>query len=248
MTRMLGVLLAGCAMGATPPLAAQGRATSTESGVAKSEAAELARLIYPEALNSAIVSYTILHIVSPGYHAAPDLRALEAEHSGIIDAMIAAMRPEFERGRRQALPQLWAQTSAVYAAGLTRDELRQAVAFYASPAGQRLALAERTAVAHAETKNNQVGAQKDPAEGVDPFDARARSVFEASETGRKLAALQPQIEAILNDWNSTRTPEADARVGEAMSKAAARFYDPTDTPIRLTPMSELKPSYREPTK
>jgi hypothetical protein len=248
MTRMFGIVLAGCTMGAASLLAVQGRATSTESKADASEAVELARLIYPEALNSAIVSYTILHVVSPGYHADPNLRTLEAAHTGIIDAMVAAMRPEFERGRREALPRLWAQTSAVYAAGLTRDELRQAVAFYASPAGQRLASAERTAVAHAETKINQVGAQKDPAGGLDPADARARSVFEASETGQKLAALQPQIEAILNDWNSTRTPEADARVGEAMSKAAARFYDPIDTPIRLTPLIEPKPDDREPAK
>jgi hypothetical protein len=243
--RMLAIVLAGCAMGAASLVAAQEGAVTTAGKAAASEAAELARLIYPEALNSAIVTYTILHVVSPAYHADPNLRTLEADHPGIIDAMIAAMRPEFERGRREALPGLWARTGAVYAAGLTRDELRQSVAFYASPAGRRLALAERTAVAHADTRNDQVGAQADPAKGLDPDDAQARSVFEASATGQKLAALQPQIEVIVAAWNSARTPEADARVGEAMSKAAARFYDPTAAPIRLAPLSEPKPSGRE---
>ena len=235
------MMIAGCALAAASPVAAQGRPTSTVSKADASAATRLARLIYPEALNDAIVTYTIVHVVGPAYHADPNLRTLEADRPGIVDAMIAAMRPEFERGRREALPQLWAQTGAVYAAGLTPVELREAVGFYSSATGRRLALAEQRAVAHAEHRSDQVGAQADPAKGLDPDDARARSVFEATATGQKLAALQPQIAAILSAWNDTRTPGADARVGEAMSKAAARFDDPT-------PRGRLRPSDRKPAK
>lgn len=246
MTRALGLVLAGFALGATSPLAGQKQAASTASEADASAAAMLARLIYPEALNSAIVTYTIVHIVGPAYHADPSLRTLEADHPGIVDAMIAAMRPAFERGRREALPQLWAQTGAVYAAGLTPIELREALRFYSSAAGRRLALAERKAVAHAELRSAQVGAQTDPAKGLNPDDARARSAFEATATGQKLAALQPRIAAILSAWNNTRTPEADARVGEAMSRAAARFDDPTPAPVRLMPLGRSQPSDRPP--
>lgn len=48
----------------------------------------MARLIHPEPLNRAIADYTITHIVTPAYRADPELKSLEAEHPGIIDAMV----------------------------------------------------------------------------------------------------------------------------------------------------------------
>ena len=103
---VFGLVLTGCAMGAESLVAARERPASTASKVEAPDAAKLARLIYPEALNSAIVTYTIIHVVTPTYHDDPGLQTLEADHPGIIDAMIAVMRPEFEQGRREALPRL----------------------------------------------------------------------------------------------------------------------------------------------
>jgi hypothetical protein len=225
MTRVFGLALVGCAMGAASLVAARDRPAALPSKVDVQNAATLARLIYPEALNRAIVSYTMTHIVAPAYHADPSLQALEAAHPGIIDAMIAAMRPEFERGRREALPRLWAETAAVYAAGLTPDELRHAVAFHNSPAGRRLAMAEQAAVAHASPPSNRAGSRDVQPATATPDDIRAKGAFDATAAGRKLAALRPRIEALTSAWNNAPTPEADARVSEAMSKAADRFYD-----------------------
>ena len=109
----------------------------------------LARLIYPSALNTAINDYTFRNIVTPTYHADVDLKRLEAEHPGIVDAIIAGMRPAFDKGRDEALPVLWATTGAIYAESLTLAELRQAITFYESPGSQRLELLEEAAIIHA---------------------------------------------------------------------------------------------------
>lgn len=149
MIRIFGLVLAGCAVGAAGLAPARDRPASTADKAETQDAATLARLLYPEALNSAIVNYTIVHRITPSYRNDPSLRTLKADRPGIVDAIIAAMRPVVEQGRREALPRLWAETGAVYAAELTPDELRQAVAFHKTPAGRHLALAEQNAVANA---------------------------------------------------------------------------------------------------
>jgi hypothetical protein len=246
MMRVFGFMLAGCALGATSLVVARDRPASSADKAETQDAATLARLIYPEALNSAIVTYTIVHRVTPSYRNDPSLRTLEADRPGIIDAIIAAMRPVVEQGRREALPRLWAETGEIYAAGLTPDELRQAVAFHKSPAGRRLALAERNAVANASPRPDRAGHQAGQRTDADPEDVRSRRVFAATPTGRKLSSLRPQIEAIVKAWNNSWTPEADARLGEAMSKAADRFYDLSPEPVRLTPTARPQPRGREP--
>jgi len=246
MTRISGLVLAGSVMLATDLAAAQNHPEPTTGEPERQDAPALARLIYPEALNGAITTYTIANIVTPTYHADPSLQALEADHPGIIDAMVAAMRPEFERARRDALPRLWAATSAVYAADLTPDELRRAMAFYTSPVGQRLALADQEAIAHAAPLTMPAGSgMADLRRGADPDDGRMREAFDATATGRKLIVLQPRIDAIMKAWNEERLPQADARITEAMSQAAARFEDLTPPSVRLTPTGKPHPSPRE---
>jgi hypothetical protein len=103
--RIYSFALAACTVAAASAVAARVPASNAGCSSATQPAAILARLVYPEALNRAITTYTLVHIVTPTYHADKELKQLEADHPGIIDAMIAAMRPEFERGRREALPQ-----------------------------------------------------------------------------------------------------------------------------------------------
>ena len=226
---------------------AQSLPSPSTSQAAAQDAVTLARLTYPEALNQAIIAYTIDHVVTLIYHADPELRRLEADHPGIIDAMIAAMRPELERGRREALPRLWTRTSAVFAAGLSIDDLRQAVAFYTSAAGRREMLAEQHAVVHASPPKGHPGARTSRPTSVRQGGSQASRTFEASAAGRKLAALRPQIAEIVSAWNSEATPEVDARVSQAMSKAADRLLSPALEPVRLIPLIGPRPTHRDPT-
>jgi hypothetical protein len=167
------------------------------------------------------------------YHADKELQQLEADHPSIIDAMIAAMRPEFERGRREALPQLWEKTCGVYASGLNPEDLRQAIAFFGSPAGQRLARAKRDAVEHASPAD--ASSRPDRASTVASKDMQEQDAFRATATGRKMEALQARIDKIVSAWNEAPTPEADRRVNEAMTRAAASFDDSEPEPVRLIP-------------
>jgi hypothetical protein len=231
--RIYSFALAACTVAAASAVAARVPASSAECSSATQPAAVLARLVYPETLNRAITTYTLVHIVTPTYHADKELKQLEADHPGIIDAMIAAMRPEFERGRREALPQLWEKTCDVYASGLSPEDLRQAIAFLASPAGQRLARARREAVEHALPPDASL--RPDRASTVASKDTQEQDAFRATATGRKFEGLQARIDAIVSVWNEAPTPEADRRVSEAMSRAAASFYDSEPEPVRLIP-------------
>jgi hypothetical protein len=230
---MYAFALAACTVAAAGAVAARVSAAKVECSSATQPAAVLARLTYPETLNQAITVYTLVHIVTPTYHADKGLQQLEADHPGIIDAMIGAMRPEFERGRREALPQLWEKTCHVYASSLSLQELRQAIAFLGSPTGQRLARAKREAVEHASPPDAH--SRPDRASTAVSKDTQAQDAFRATATGRKLEGLQARIDEVVSAWNETPTPEADRRVNEAISRVAASFYDSEPEPIRLIP-------------
>lgn len=207
----------------------------------RDEATILAKLIYPEALNRAITTYTIVQVVTPAYHADQGLQSLEADYPGIIDAMIAAMQPEFEQGRVDALPTLWAKTAAVYASNLSLDELQQTMAFYASPAGQRLSAAKRDAIANASSPRPERRAGPDPDSGSKPDEVQLSRTFASTATGRKLAALQPQIDAIIAAWSEAPTPEADARVTAALSKVVTRYS--RSAPRSVDPRPTMPPQH-----
>lgn len=182
----------------------------------------LARMVYPVSLNAAIDDYTFRAVVTPTYRADPGLKQLEADHPGIIDAIVAAMRPAFEQGRRDALPALWAATAAIYANGLTADELRAAIAFYDGPVGRRLERLMEAAVRHAAPPaNGTVIGLASPGPADD--DRAAKRRFDATPAGLAFAALQPRIEQATDRWNAAPTPAADTRTNAAIAAVIARF-------------------------
>lgn len=180
---------------------------------------ELARLIYPASLNSTIVAYTFENIVGPGYRADPNLKALEAAHPGIIDAILAAMRPEFERGRTDALSVLWAETGDLYARRLDPTELRQAIAFHGSPVGLQLRAVEAQDVTSAGEESAEVVLRSGPALEV----GAAKAAFDATSAGRKLIALRAEVDAINASWNKAPMLEVNARIEAALAKVMTRF-------------------------
>lgn len=224
MKQRFGLLPATLVLAATNPAAAREAPVAIPAAEAnRLEADKLARLIYPEMLNRAITAYTIAHIVTPAYHADPGLRSLEKDYPGIIDAMIAAIRPVFAQGRVDALPALWTKTAAVYTSNLSREELQEAIAFYESLDGQRLAAAEREAIASAPPPT--LSDQGDPGRLSETLadDVHLTRSFDATATERKLATLQPRIDAIIAAWNEVPAPATDARVSAALSKVVASF-------------------------
>ena len=236
-----GLLFVVCATQATGSVTAREVLTVTSEKTQCVEAAMLARLIYPEALNRAITRYTIIHVVNPAYHADRGLRSLEADYPGIIDAMIAAMQPEFEQGRVDALPTLWAKTAAVYASNLSLDELREANAFYASPVGQRLYAAKRDAIANASPPSAERQSGSDPHSDSKPDEVQLSRTFNSTATGQRLATLQPQIDTIIAAWSETPTPEANARVTAALSKVVARYS--RSAPRSVDPRPTMPPQH-----
>lgn len=87
------VVASGTMMAARPASPTRVSPQALDAGI------ELARLIHPASVNSAIVSYTFVNVVGPTYRADPNLKTLEAAHPGIIEAIIAAIRPIADAAR-----------------------------------------------------------------------------------------------------------------------------------------------------
>lgn len=211
------VVASGTMMAARPASPTRVSPQALDAGI------ELARLIHPASVNSAIVSYTFVNVVGPTYRADPNLKMLEAAHPGIIEAIIAPIRPKFEQGRTRVLPALWKKTGALYARELDMAELRQAVAFYGSPTGRRLVDFEARAIIHAGPPGKPSADILASAPNPASPDVAAKSAFDATPAGRRLAALEPEAAAIDAAWNNAPAPEGDARTNAALAEVMSRF-------------------------
>ena len=111
----------------------------------------------------------------------------------------------------------------LYQQQLDAAELHDAMAFLRrSPWGARLAAVAAQAIIHAPPPDELADKAYNPPM-PDPYDAAAKRAFDATPAGRKLLALQPQIDAIIATWNDAPMPQTDARIDAAMAKVLVRF-------------------------
>ena len=182
----------------------------------------LAKLTYPARMDAVVMTYAFTTDVAATYRADANLHALDVKHPGLVDAMVAALLLEYRRARDAALPRLWARNGAAYAGRLDAAELRQAIAFFDSPAGHRIIELAIQGIAAAPPPENGVGDTVIyPAEPTRE-DAIAQAMFDATSAGRKLAAMRTEVAAINDDWSSKAAPD-QAIASAAMSKVIARF-------------------------
>jgi hypothetical protein len=166
----------------------------------------LAKLTYPAEMDAVAMTYAFTTDVTATYRADANFHALDVKHPGLVDAMVAALLLEYRRARDTALPRLWARTGAAYAGRLNAVELRQAVAFFDSPAGHRIVELAIQGIAAAPLPEN--GADNTVIYPAEPTreDAMAQATFDATSAGRKLAAMRTEVAAINDDWNTKAAP------------------------------------------
>jgi len=122
-------LWAVLAAAAAPAGAAEDRSASSPEALAA--AGELFALKFERAgvqLNAQAVEHTWPSVE----------KALRTRNPALDDAALADLRGEFSRIRLHKMQELLKDAPAIYARYLTRDEMREIIAFYRTPAGTRL--------------------------------------------------------------------------------------------------------------
>lgn len=199
-------------------------------------AAELVGVLNSQELVRAQVNKMLGDTLPKAFAASPDFAAMEREHPGVTQAVIGAMRPIILNGMLARLPTLSARLTPIYAQAFTTAELHTLIDFYKSPTGARVikAMGEGTDFSRllgdmVANKNNAVttegvraGVQSGVAEVIrtaTPEDMKAMEALAATDAGKKLREIAPQIQAASVAWGSEPDPQLNAQVESAVKSA-----------------------------
>lgn len=171
----------------------------------------------------------------------PTYQVLEKQYPGIIMAIVDGSRPIIEAETRKEAPQLIDRLGTLYASYMTDDELGNALDFYGSPTGKWVietvaTNSDATAVMQKAiddpdakmvpddvTKSTINPALPTLVAGMTPDRLKATSAFVATSAGRKIKALQPQVNQISADWANAMKADAGPAVGTAMIGIAQKY-------------------------
>lgn len=171
-----------------------------------------------------------------------DMRELEKEHPGAIKMMLDAMAPLIREETIRTLPQLWDRLGALYAANMTEQELRDAIAFYAGPVGVRLRAAT---VSNLDMKAMLTEVIADPDKDISekamgsslgstalgavralsPEDQKALAQFAFTPAGAQIQRLNSQTIKAVSAWGNEASPELDAKLEKITEDVVNRILD-----------------------
>ena len=210
-----------------PPQTAQVTAT---------QAIELARLMSPSKL---LVDMEVRefdkHFV-PSLRSDPELKSLEDEYPGLLEAMHKASRGLVVEATGRSAGKIHAAVAKVIEASFTAADIAELTHFYRSPVGlktlqQMAASADagqvyQNAVSESDFKltETQIDTQihesaRKAAQSFTPDEQTAMMLFIAKPSFGKLAKAQPKIRQILADEFNAPDPDFDRQVEQAMSAA-----------------------------
>jgi hypothetical protein len=171
----------------------------------------------------------------------PAYQQLEQQYPGIIMAIVNGSRPIIEAKTNERKPELIARLSALYAGYMTDAELGKALDFYGSPTGKWViqtvatnsdaaAVMQRgienpeTAMTPEDVTNSTINpALPTLVAGMTPERLKTATAFAATSAGRKVKALQPQINQAAADWANKLKVDAGSEVGTAMIGIAQSY-------------------------
>jgi hypothetical protein len=204
------------------------------------KAMELARTVQPREILIENTMSVLDKQAVEGLHSEPNLKQMEAEHPGLVDAMWAAARPILAETVVKSIPELWNGLAGVYARHFTSAQLDQAIQFFRSPTGRKFVVEmNRNAdikpmirdaagpgdgrigeQSYLQTVN---GAAQAAAAAMTPAETREFERFMTTPTGRALAGAGPDVTRVILAWTNRTDPETDARVQAAMVGAVEKF-------------------------
>lgn len=163
-----------------------------------------------------------------------DLKALEADYPGILDAMWEACEPILRRYSEQEDPALIARLSDLYVARLTRSEIDALIRFYSTPTGEKLVRTMYESADYRPILRASLDDRATTAEDIGEVQKNARgavlkSVTEADhaaleDLGRSISltkanALGAEVRQLMASWMNEPDSEMDAAIEAALLPA-----------------------------
>ncbi|MCW3846940.1 DUF2059 domain-containing protein [Sphingomonas sp. LB-2] len=238
MIRAAALLIAAGAI-APLPAVAQTAAPMAADPARQTLGLQLAKLLNPEALTMAVLDRMLGDRTAQAMLADPDMKAMEERYPGILKAMVEAMKPILIRHLRQALPSMWDRLGTFFAAELSEEDLRAAIAFYGSPTGTRMIelmaegldlgpmIGTMASDGYVVTEQNLSATARSAAVAVvgqlTPAQLQDADRFGRSPSGQRVLALRPRMMQIIADWSNAPSPEMDAEIEAAVIPVMERF-------------------------
>lgn len=167
------------------------------------------------------------------------VRKLENAHPGAVRAMWEGSKPLMRQQLIKALPSLWNLLADVYAAHFTDAQIEALTAFFRSPTGHKFLLEMnnrvdvRPMVGEAVSGQGKVAQQtyvnSATSASVNAYSAMSEkeraeiNALMASETGRALATVAPEVARVGVQWMNDQSHRDDAAMEAAMTAALQRF-------------------------
>lgn len=204
---------------ASPSLAQPARVSPASATAAlQAKSARLAKLYFAEAKGRAVGAREFRKNFLAGINAQPAALEAEKKHPGIINAGLQAGLVRLDKAYDELMPRLNLRLAGFFAERFSNAELDQAIAFYASPTGQKaLSLtAERTdtsALSKRLAEDPKVGISSDDllkllgpnlVSELSDADRRVFHAFMVSPAGKKFGVhAQPLLELVSTEMTAS---------------------------------------------
>ena len=201
---------------------------------------ELAQLLFPLNRQTALLDRTMDRDMRSSLLKDEAIAEIEDENPGLVAAMIAAMRPVLLKNLEKQLPGYHRGIGAIYARHMDEAEIRDAMAFFGSPAGRKFVDQVNENMSFAPIMDNVVADPDAPIARDDiakaKMDAAARTVanMDADQAAaimtlagrswtKKLATIRAEITAYDQEQMNAPDPELDKELERVMSSTVERF-------------------------
>lgn len=140
--RFSAFLIAASSLGLSPAVAsaqpAPAEAVSPDASERRAAGLKLASLLYSDERQLAAANGPVMDQMEAFFRADPSFSTLEAQSPGLIDEVMAGMKPLLVEFTIDEAPRYRRGVAEIYARHMSVDDIDQAAAFYASPLGQKL--------------------------------------------------------------------------------------------------------------
>lgn len=220
------LLLAGLALAAAAAPAAARPVVAVAAPVPASDLDRLVALLVPDVAMVDLTARTFNHGIDNGTIGDAGTRALYARHPGMRAHVEQALRPDFAKLMKRALPELRSAIAAILSAELNAREIGEAATFFASPTGRKVhATAMRTM---GEKPGRGTAATRDAAmkavmASLAPEDFPAMMAFAAGSAARKMERVNPQVGTASRAWADRLVAEHGKRINKRAKRLAERY-------------------------
>lgn len=222
--------------------AAQPTPAQSFSEAHRSKALAVAKLAQPRELVLDAAMSAVAREMPVALRASADGKILEAEHPGIIDAMLRASYPELRSMLDRRLPDLWTRMAKAYSDDLSDVELDSLLQFFLSSTGEKLIrisnqqfdsgpMVEEVMKSEdfsftldSVQAGLRVGVTK-AVSAMTPEELSQLIAFGTSDTGKKVRLVGPKIKKIVVNWGNESDPADEKRVEEVMTRTVDAYIE-----------------------